>query len=145
MFCIALTQRSSFAKNRKGMDLNASHGTWKVDTKDGHCGCVWSVSRWSGHTLNCRRSCRWNRFCLFLKLVSIAEVEREDVECRRLCGCFPKIGVGPQKWMVKIMENPMNKWMIWGVFPYFWFNTHVVCQYVSFTCETGETCFAMFR
>ena len=22
--------------------------------------------------------------------------------------------------MVKIMEKPMNKWMIWGVFPYFW-------------------------
>ncbi len=21
---------------------------------------------------------------------------------------------GPPKWMVKIMENPMNKWMIWG-------------------------------
>ena len=30
---------------------------------------------------------------------------------------FPKIGVGP-KWMVKIMvPNPMNKLMIWGVFP----------------------------
>ncbi len=29
------------------------------------------------------------------------------------------------KWMVKIMENPMNKWMNWGVFPYFWFNTHI--------------------
>ena len=24
---------------------------------------------------------------------------------------------GTPKWMVKIMENPMNKWMIWGVFP----------------------------
>ena len=23
------------------------------------------------------------------------------------------------KWMVKIMENPMNKWMIWG-YHYFW-------------------------
>ena len=30
---------------------------------------------------------------------------------------FPKIGVFPPKWMVKIMENPMNKWMIWGVKP----------------------------
>ncbi len=29
---------------------------------------------------------------------------------------FPKINRGgPPKWMVKIMENPMNKWMIWGV------------------------------
>ena len=27
--------------------------------------------------------------------------------------------------MLKIMENPMNKWMIWGVFPYFWVDTHV--------------------
>ena len=32
---------------------------------------------------------------------------------------FPKIGGTPPKWMVKIMENPMNKWMIWGVFPLF--------------------------
>ena len=45
-------------------------------------------------------------------------------------GVFPKIGGGilPPKWMVKIMvPNPMNKWMIWGVFknPYIIFgNTH---------------------
>ena len=33
---------------------------------------------------------------------------------------FPKIGGKPPKWMVKIMvPNPMNKWMIWGVFPLF--------------------------
>ena len=32
---------------------------------------------------------------------------------------FPKIGGKPPKWMVKIMENPMNKWMIWVVFPLF--------------------------
>ena len=32
---------------------------------------------------------------------------------------FPRIGGKPPKWMVKIMENPMNKWMIWGVFPLF--------------------------
>ena len=31
---------------------------------------------------------------------------------------FPKIGV-PQNWWF-IMENPMSKWMIWGIFPYFW-------------------------
>ena len=31
---------------------------------------------------------------------------------------------GTPKWMVKIMENPMNKWMIWGVLhPYFWVDT----------------------
>ena len=29
---------------------------------------------------------------------------------------FPKIGGKNPKWMVKIMvQNPMNKWMIWGV------------------------------
>ena len=33
-------------------------------------------------------------------------------------GVEPKIGVGkPPKWMVYFMENSMNKWMIWGVFP----------------------------
>ena len=30
---------------------------------------------------------------------------------------FPKIGVFPPKWMVKIMEKPLKKWMIW------WSNT----------------------
>ena len=35
-------------------------------------------------------------------------------------GVEPKIGVGyPPKWMVKTMENPINKWMIWG-YHYFW-------------------------
>ena len=29
-------------------------------------------------------------------------------------GVNPKIGGKNPKWMVKIMENPMNKWMIWG-------------------------------
>ncbi len=41
---------------------------------------------------------------------------------------FPKIGVpNHPKWRVYkfIIENPMNKWMIWGVFPYFWFNIQV--------------------
>ncbi len=31
---------------------------------------------------------------------------------------------GPPKWMVYFMENPMNKWMIWVYFPYFWSATH---------------------
>ena len=36
-------------------------------------------------------------------------------------GVEPRIGgVFPPKWMVKIMEKPMNKWMIWGAHPYFW-------------------------
>ena len=33
----------------------------------------------------------------------------------------PKIGVeNHPKWVMKIMENPMNKWDGLGVFPYFW-------------------------
>ena len=32
---------------------------------------------------------------------------------------FPKKGGNPPKWMVKIMENPMKKWMIWGENPLF--------------------------
>ncbi len=36
-------------------------------------------------------------------------------------GCWTKNRVIlPPKWMVKIMETPMNKWMIWGAHPYFW-------------------------
>ena len=34
-------------------------------------------------------------------------------------GCFPTIGGKPPKWMVKIMENPWIKWMIWGENPLF--------------------------
>ena len=37
----------------------------------------------------------------------------------REMGVEPKIGGKTPKWMVKIMENPMNKWMIWG-YHYFW-------------------------
>ena len=32
---------------------------------------------------------------------------------------FPKIGVGPQLGLVKIMENSMYKWMIWVVFTHY--------------------------
>ena len=38
---------------------------------------------------------------------------------RYIYGWFPKIGVKPPKLMVKIMENPMYKWMIWGENPLF--------------------------
>ena len=37
-------------------------------------------------------------------------------------------GILPPKWMVKIMENPMNKWMIWGETPlYLECHPHVSC------------------
>ena len=32
---------------------------------------------------------------------------------------FPKKGGKPPKWIVYFMENPMKKWMTWGVFPLF--------------------------
>ncbi len=38
---------------------------------------------------------------------------------------------GTPKWMVKIMENPMNKWMIWGVFPYFWKHPNIHRTYTK--------------
>ncbi len=40
-------------------------------------------------------------------------------ETNQSSGCWTKNRGGPPKWMVKIMENPMNKWMIWGYY-YFW-------------------------
>ena len=38
---------------------------------------------------------------------------------------FPKIGT-PKLDGENFMENPMNKWMIWGFSHIFWFNTHFV-------------------
>ncbi len=38
---------------------------------------------------------------------------------------FPKIGGKPPKWMVKIMENPMNKWDDLGGFPPIFGNIHI--------------------
>ena len=43
---------------------------------------------------------------------------------------FPKIGVGPQNgWF--IMENPIKKWMIWGVFPLF-LETPILFHLIAF-------------
>ena len=50
---------------------------------------------------------------------------------------FPKIGVKPPKWMVKIMENPMNKWMIWGENPPFKEQPYVS----AFSILPGAGCF----
>ncbi len=42
-----------------------------------------------------------------------------------LCGCWTKNrGKKKPKWMMKMMENPMNKWMIWG-YHYFWKHPYV--------------------
>ena len=41
---------------------------------------------------------------------------------------------GTPKWMVKIRETPISKWMIWGVkSPYFWVDTHLHLQHCKFT------------
>ena len=40
-----------------------------------------------------------------------------------LCGRFQTYGY--PKWMVKIMENPMNKWMIWGTCTPIFGNIHI--------------------
>ena len=38
---------------------------------------------------------------------------------------------GTPKWMVKIMENPLNKWMIWGENPLFVGNIHLCWPIVN--------------
>ena len=44
----------------------------------------------------------------------------------------PKIGGFHPKWMVKIMENPMNKWDEFGVSPIFG-NIHMYVHVVTYT------------
>ena len=64
------------------------------------------------------------------------------------CGCQPQNrGVYLPKWMVKIMENPMNKWMIFGGTIIFG-NTHVffptilskIHEEFFVSCETSWGC-----
>ena len=51
---------------------------------------------------------------------------------------------GTPKWMVYFMENPMNKWMIWGENPYFWFNTHIHNIYIYISIGGGFIDFLFF-
>ena len=51
---------------------------------------------------------------------------------------FPKIGGKHPKWMVKIMENPMNKWMIWG-YPYFWKHPYIIYTYIFSAVHVSRT------
>ena len=46
---------------------------------------------------------------------------------------------GTPKWMVKIMENPMNKWMIWGAHPYFYIYIYIPLR-SSQRCYTSKGC-----
>ena len=43
----------------------------------------------------------------------------EAIITQYLLDVEPKIGGKNPKWMVKIMENPVNKWMVWGENPIF--------------------------
>ena len=47
-------------------------------------------------------------------------------------------GFYPPKWMVKIMENPMNKWIIWG-YHYFW--KHPYSEVGSGTLRMAVVCY----
>ena len=49
-------------------------------------------------------------------------------------GCQPKNSGKTPKWMVKIMENPMNKFMIWRVVPFFWRATHMCHTKTPLSC-----------
>ena len=53
---------------------------------------------------------------------------------RKKTWMFPKIGGKPPKWMVKIMEHPMNKWDDLGVFPLFL----VQHPYLEFIQQHGD-------
>ena len=46
-------------------------------------------------------------------------------------------GVKPPKWMVKIMEIPMNKWMIWGVFTHYFRKHPYTLQKFNMEPENG--------
>ena len=53
-------------------------------------------------------------------------------------GVEPKIGVfTPQNgWF--IVENPMNKWMIWGFSLYFWVDTHMRKEHIASSGEDSS-------
>ena len=42
--------------------------------------------------------------------------------------------IKPPKWMVYFMENPMNKWMIWG-YPNYFGNTHFCYMSIDHRCQ----------
>ena len=62
-------------------------------------------------------------FTMFLLLIVQKSGDHQLIgkyphEISRRVWVFPKIGVFPPKWM-KIMENPINPWMIWGEKPHY--------------------------
>ena len=57
---------------------------------------------------------------VFRVVIYISDIYEYDVYISTISNMwiFPRNTATP-KWMVKIMENPTNKWMIWGVLPLF--------------------------
>ena len=65
-----------------------------------------------------------------------------SVGFNRILGVEPKIGGKPPKWMVKIKENPMNKWMIWG-YHCFWKHPYryiYICVYIYVQIQYLNLC-----
>ena len=48
----------------------------------------------------------------------------------------PKIRGKNPKWMVNMMEHPMNKWMIWG-YHYFWKHPYMEVENEAIVKETS--------
>ena len=49
---------------------------------------------------------------------------------------FPRMGVPQNGWFISC-KNPMNKWIHWGFFHYFWFNTHPKSFFFFAPCCLG--------
>ena len=83
-----------------------------------------------------RRKCR---FCQEMK----SKNSKNSPKSIKLYGCFqnPKIEGKPPKWTVKIMGNPMNKWMICGVLhPYFWKRPYTLLWQMAIDSTIPVTC-----
>ena len=77
-------------------------------------------------------------------LSELQQLDVRDNQCNQkqlYIWMFPEIGGKPPKWMVKIMENPMNKWMIWRVeHHYFWKHPyiHIHCPESTLSVWNGN-------
>ena len=111
---------------------------------------VWVGSPYRGEVCGCATSILSNQCLLLWQALELKDLQEVIDLKRAICkakglqhlevidGCQPKNRwKTPQKWMVKIMENPMNPWMIWGGLPppIFWFNTQVDGRMVGWIVE----------
>ena len=77
------------------------------------------MARGPGFRDSISRSCVVSSFPTDIVVIPLLD----RLESSGPCGCFKKKGT--PKWMVKIMENPINPWMIWGISPTIFGNIHV--------------------